>query len=322
MNDFATTFLEAYAAGGEPEGGWLWGKALQQAKLDFTPDSLKRLDALLTQIRERAKPTRETLDTAPGRNFEAMVALYVIELARRVSHVWMQWHDAASARSVLPPGVFLDDSPATRMVVNAPANAMMFKPLEWVEDRLLGDGPVVTPGDYVAGVLAQLGHDGPPVWWTTMFAVGRLGSWQLMMAADGRGVWPALITGQAPAALVPMERGDLEQAVAHCRYVLAKNPENQAWQVFSFPGYFEHGAERLDAVIVSGASYGASPIRLSVAFPFRPARDGRRQVILQPSLIETNLPVEVIGKVSGALDRGVRSFTWAVGGSWNELFQA
>ena len=322
MNELATNFLEVYAAGGEPEGGWMWGKALQQAKLDYSPDSLKRLDALLTQIRERAKPTRDTLDSVPGRNFESLVAFYVVELARRVSHAQVQWHDLASARRALPPGVALEDSPATRLVVDIPASAALFKPLEWLEARLLGDGEAITPADYVAGVLAQLGQDGPPVWWTTMFAIGRLGSWHMMMAADGRGIWPARITGQAPTSLRHMERADLAKVVEHCRYVMDKNPDNEVWQVSSFPGYAEQDGQRVDAVIVMGASYGEHPIRLAVAFPFRPAREGQRMVILQPSLIETNLPVEVVGKVGAALDRGIRSVEWAVGGSWNALYQA
>ena len=322
MNDLASKFLETYAAGAEPEGGWLFGKALQQARLDYSPDSLKRLDALLVQIRERARPTRAALDSEAGRNFESLVVFYVIEFARRVSHAHIQWHDIGSAKGILPPGAVLEDSPATRLVVDMPAQAALFKPLEWLESRLLGDAESASPADYVAGVLAQLGHDGPPVWWTTMFAVGRLGSWNMMMAADGRGVWPALIAGKEPRTLRPMERVDLEDVVAHCRYVLEKNPEKEPWQVFSYPGYAEHGAERLDAVIVMGASYGAHPIKLTVAFPFRPARDGRRMVIQQPSLVECNLPVEAVAKIGGALERGIHNLQWAVAGDWNDYYRA
>ena len=322
MNDLASKFLETYAAGTEPEGGWLFAKALQQARLDYSPDSLKRLDALLVQIRERAKPSRAALDSEAGRNFESLVVFYVIEFARRVSHAHVQWYDAAAAKGILPPGVAPDESPTTRLVVDMPAQAVMFRPLEWLEARLLGDGEAASPADYVAGVLAQLGHDGPPVWWTTMFAIGRLGSWNMMMAADGRGVWPALIAGKSPTMMHHAERIDLEQVVAHLRYLLEKNPENEPWQVFSYPGYAEHGPERLDAVVVVGASHGAHPIRLSVAFPFRPARDGRRLVILPPALVECNLPVEAVAKLGGALERGIRSVQWSVAGHWNEYYQA
>ena len=127
MNELAQTFLDSYAAGAEPEGGWLYGKALQQARLDFTPDSLKRLDALLSQIRERAKPGRAELDTAAGRNFEALVVFYVMEFVRRMTHAMLAWHDRDSALAALPPGTPLEDTPATRLVVDAPALGALFK---------------------------------------------------------------------------------------------------------------------------------------------------------------------------------------------------
>jgi len=322
MNELASTFLETYAAGAEPEGGWTYGKALQQAKLDYTPDSLKRLDALLSQIRDRARPTRAQLETEAGRNFESLVVFYLIEYAQRVSHAQLQWHDLESARRALPPGVALEDSPVNRLVVDAPANAALFRPLEWLETRLFGEGEAVAPANYVASVLAQLGRDAPPVWFTTMFAVGRLGSWNMMMAASGQGVWPALVNGKAPTSLRPLERGDLRQAVAHCFHLLEDNPDDEAWRVASYPGYAEHAGRKVDAVIVMGASYGPQPVRLAVAFPFRPARDGRPLVILQPSLVETNLPIETIAKLGSALERGIRHFGWAVAGSWDEHYQA
>jgi hypothetical protein len=104
--------------------------------------------------------------------------------------------------------------------------------------------------------------------------------------------------------------------------VLDNNPEHEAWQVFSYPGYAEHAGENVDAVIVVGASYGPQPVRLAVAFPFRPAGEGRRMVILQPSLVESNLPIEAVGKLGGALDRGIRSVRWAVAGQWDDFYQA
>jgi hypothetical protein len=322
MDELATHFLEAYAAGGEPDGGWKYAKALQQARLDFTPESLARLDALLTQLRARTQPTRADLDTPQGRNFESLVVFYLVELARRISNALLKWDDLASARRILPPGTSLEDSPRTRLVVDAPANGLLFKPLAWLEGRLLDDGEPVTPGDYLAGVLAQLKQDGPAVWSSAMFAVGSVGSWHMMMAADGRGIWPTLITSKAPSTLRHMERGDLQGAVQHCHYVLNQNPEGVAWQVSGYPGYADYNGERVDAVIMLAATYGDDPLRLAVAFPFRPAAEGRRLAILQPTVVEASHSVEAVGRLTGALERGIRGVQWAVAGSWNELYQA
>ena len=321
MNDTAVKFLEIYAAGGEADGGWMYGKALQQARLDFTPDSLRRLDALLQQIRERAKPTRVQLDSRQGRNFESLIVFYVIEFARRMAHAHFQWHDRASALAALPRGTSLEDSPASRLVVDAQAQSVVFKPLAWLEGQVLPGGQAVKAGDYIANVLAQLEREGPSSWWTAMNALGRLGSWQMMMAADGRGVWPTLVTGAAPATLRPMERGDLGQAVQHGDHLLADNPENVPWQVFSYPGFAERRGARVDAVILLAATYNDQPMRLKVAFPFRPARDGERLVIWQPALVEGNLTVETSAKLGGAMERGIRGVNWIFGVRWDDLYQ-
>ncbi len=321
MNDTASKFLETYAAGREADGGWMYGKALQQAKLDFSNESLLRLDALLFQIRERAKPTRLELDSPQGRNFEALLVFYVIEFARRMAHVHFQWYDRASALAALPPGTALDDVPGTRLVVDAPAFGALFKPLAWLESQLLPDGQRVRSGDYIANLVRQLGQDGPALWWTAMFAVGSLGSWQLMMAADRRGIWPTLVTAAAPGTLQPMEPGDLRLAVQYGDHLLENNPDRLPWQVFSYPGYAERKGQRVDAVIVLAATYGDNPLRMRIAFPFRPARDGERLAIWQPALVEGNQTVGASAKLSPAMERGIRSVVWSVGGSWNELYE-
>jgi hypothetical protein len=75
VNDVARLFLETYARGGEPDGGWKFGKALQQARLDFSHESLERVDLLLKAIRERAKPVHDKFLADPaGRNFCALLA--------------------------------------------------------------------------------------------------------------------------------------------------------------------------------------------------------------------------------------------------------
>lgn len=321
-NDFAIQFLQIYADGGEPEGGWLFAKALKQAKLDFTTDSLVRLDALLSQIRERAKPARADLDTVPGRNFESLVAFYVIEFARRVTHAVLTWHDLASARIALPPGTPLEDTPATRLLVDAPAMGALFKPLGWLEGQLLPGGEQVKTGDYIASIVAQLDRDGRALWWTAMYNVGRLGSWHLMLAADGRGMWPTLVTGAQPTVLQEMARGDLRKAVQYGDHLLSNNPDNVPWQVFSYAGYDERKGQRVDALIVLAATYGEMPMRMRIAFPFRPAKEGERLLIWQPRLVDGNLTLETSGKLSPALERGIRSVEWQFGVNWNDLYQA
>ena len=102
MNDVARLFLETYARGGEVDGGWKFGRALQQAQLDYSEDSLQRIDLLLKAIRERAKPQYEEFLADPqGRNFISVLAFYLMAVLSRRTGAEIEWHDARSARKAV-----------------------------------------------------------------------------------------------------------------------------------------------------------------------------------------------------------------------------
>jgi hypothetical protein len=95
INDVARHFLDTYLRGGEVDGGWKFAKALQQTQLDYSDESLGRLDRLLASIRERARPSREVLqESVSGRNFCSLISYYSIEfVCRRAGH-----HDVAGCK--------------------------------------------------------------------------------------------------------------------------------------------------------------------------------------------------------------------------------
>src|ERR1700722_13293032 len=198
MNDVAQHFLNTYLRGGEVDGGWKFAKALQQTKLDYSDQSLGRLDRLFASIRQRAKPSREVLGSVPGRNFCALIAYYLIEIVRRRTGAHIDWHDRASALRALPQGAQLPDASFARLLTLSPDPGVALMPLAWVESQVLGEGQQTSANDFMASLIAQLEHDGPIVWWTGMQALGRMASWQMMMAADGGAVQPTMLTSPGP----------------------------------------------------------------------------------------------------------------------------
>ena len=98
MKDVARLFLETYARGGEVEGGWKFGKALIQARLDYSEESLERIDLLLKAIRERAKPAHDEFIADPeSRNFLSLLAFYLMAVLSRRTGAEIEWHDTRSA---------------------------------------------------------------------------------------------------------------------------------------------------------------------------------------------------------------------------------
>jgi len=325
MNDIATHFLQTYAAGGEVDGGWLFGKALQQARLDYSPESLVRLDALLAQIRERAKPGRSELDTPQGQNFEALVVFYLLEIVHRLSRVEIVWHDRASGLRALPAGTQLPEGPAARILASAPDHGAILYPLAWLEAQVLADGKRLKAGDFVASLVAQLERDGPAEWWAVANAAGRMASWQMEGLASGEPALASMASQTAPRTLTVVSESlrpeDQLKAVEYGVRLLETNPDGATWQVLSYNGYLDDENGRLDAVIVFAATYGEKGARMVMAFPYRPGREGRPFEILRPKLREANLTVETMGKLNTALERGIREAPWASGASWDQFYR-
>lgn len=103
--------LEANVNNVLPEGGLFLEKALQQVQLDYTPDSLKRIDTLLNQIREKLKPVEEgfLVDVAKE-NFALTLAAYIgnyLCKETNSSALWFTYQDAVKQfppEPKLPPG--------------------------------------------------------------------------------------------------------------------------------------------------------------------------------------------------------------------------
>jgi hypothetical protein len=320
MNDVAQHFLDTFLRGGEVDGGWKFAKALQQTRLDYSDGSLGRLDHLLTSIRERATPSREVLqETVSGRNFCSLISYYLIEVVRRRTGAHIDWHDRASALRALPAGAQLPDAPFARLIALAHDHGVASMPLGWVEAQVLGDGKQVRAGDYIAGLIAQLEHDGPVVWWTGMQALGRMASWQMMMAADGGAVLPTRLVSTAPMNWEVLMAEDVKEALKRGARSLEENPEGATWQVLAYDGFADLERGRFDAVMVILHTYGKSPLKLKLAFPYRPAKGGRAFAILDPTLREANVGNDKVAKLGGAMLRGIHSIKWAFGTTWDQL---
>ncbi len=325
VNDLASHFLQVYAEGGEADKGWMYGKALRQARLDYSPDSLGRLDALLKQVRERARPSRAELDSPQGRNFEALVAFYLIAMARLRTHAEIVWMARDAAVVAVPAAAKVPDTPSASLLACAPDHDAVCQPLAWVEAQVQADARPLAAADYIDALVARLGQDGPTEWWSTARAVGHIASHQMHELANGRPALPAMVTQKAPATVdvLGSSRNTLEevqQAAALGVQLLDKNPGGATWQVFSYNGFAELAGARVDAVIVFAASYGPKPMRMVVSFPYRPAADGRRLAILRPAVREADVPVEALRKLNAPLERGIRQFAWTSGSSWEELY--
>ena len=326
MNDVARQFLETYARGGEVAGGWKFGKALQQANLDLSEDSLERIDLLLKAIRERAKPSHDEFLADPsGRNFLSLLAFYLMAVLSRRTGVHIEWHDTASARRATAEWANISDTPFTRLVALAPDQGLLFLPLVWVHDRVfeLGLGQYATASDYLLSVAQELEYDLPMAWWNAARVLGVTASAMMGAVAEGRPALPQ-VGWQHPrgqrvnTTTLPFEGPD---AVARGEAALEKNPEGATWKAFAYPTWINSSGKRVAALSVTVQTYGPSPLRLRMALRYQPAADGRPLAILDPSVWEFNVPEEQFLRLYAAVKRGLQAERWPSGKGWSDFYQ-
>ncbi len=92
LNHIADRYLQAFDNKEPFDGGLSFPKALQQSNLDYSVESLKRVDHLLTQIRTRLGPKPdEFFDPQPNQNFLYLLAFYVGTVVARAAGSSITW---------------------------------------------------------------------------------------------------------------------------------------------------------------------------------------------------------------------------------------
>ena len=147
--------LERPEAAAGLAGGLAFGKALQQARLDYSMDSLERVDGLLAKIKAKFASERAGWQLQPGvENFCLLIAFYLGEVISRQSNRPMQWYTQVQAAPMMPPDNPLPDERWARLVGVIAGSPCV--PLGLIDDALVGDkAPAMTCKAYVERFVAR-----------------------------------------------------------------------------------------------------------------------------------------------------------------------
>jgi hypothetical protein len=92
LNHIADRYLQAFDKQEEFDGGIAFRKALMQSNLDYSVESLERVDYLLNQMRTRLHPSPdEFFDPQPNQNFLYLLAFYVGAVVSRATNSSITW---------------------------------------------------------------------------------------------------------------------------------------------------------------------------------------------------------------------------------------
>jgi hypothetical protein len=103
MNDRALYYLDALARNSEVPGGLSFRKALAQSNLDYSAESLDRVDHLLDQIRIRFQPKYgEFFEPQPNQNCLFLLCFYVGTVISKCGKRQVQWLDYDGMLKAIP----------------------------------------------------------------------------------------------------------------------------------------------------------------------------------------------------------------------------
>ncbi|SMC29128.1 hypothetical protein SAMN02745857_03623 [Andreprevotia lacus DSM 23236] len=323
LSQQAAEFLDCYTCGVQPPQGWLYDAALRQTRLDFTPDSLKRIDALLAQLRSKVAPTLQDMEATPQAfNFCLLLAFYIGEYLVRQHGMVLTWHHHDEAGAVLettPPPAFFSR-------VFGLTGGRLFLPLGWLSDHLLGKPERMSATDYVAKLATRPEAPGeatrrlqrpqgmpavtlPAGWAPALRNAGQLAAAALDLLADGTSAHlPARCEpgeGDAITIVSMAGYGDPDETVAHGEQQLASNPKQLPRMALCYPVHDRAGSAPRLLLLVRVRSYGGSQqLDSTVYFPFRLAEHPQGFAVLGLEVDRDIAPADQLDAVAAALYAG------------------
>ncbi len=160
MQQKALAFLAALNTGTDVPGGPFFGNALLGARLDYSMESLDRVDQLLRQIRTQLPQQSESLRERPGaEDFCLALAFYLGEMVSRQVRQPIKWHTYEQAAALCPPDKPLPKADWSRAVGIIAAS--MCVPLGFIDDALSGESTPMSCRAYVEERVAKLPKPAP-----------------------------------------------------------------------------------------------------------------------------------------------------------------
>lgn len=142
INDLATKYLETFERNEDFPDGLSFRKALTQSDLDYSRESLSRIDSLLDQIRTRFKPEHSTfMQDYANQTFLYLLAFYVGTVTARQSGNKIDWYNYSEMLAVIPDNkAFVPECFASSITCIIHKKGF-FIPLSSIEERLFVEPP-------------------------------------------------------------------------------------------------------------------------------------------------------------------------------------
>ncbi len=142
INELATKYLETFERNEDFPDGISFRKALTQCNLDYSRESLARIDQLLDQMRTRLKPDyAEFMKDYANQTFLYFLAFYVGSVTARQSGNRINWYNYNEMMAVMPDNRSFVPEGFASSITCMIENKGFFIPLSAIQERLFDEPP-------------------------------------------------------------------------------------------------------------------------------------------------------------------------------------
>ncbi|MBX3671122.1 MAG: hypothetical protein KF778_22220 [Rhodocyclaceae bacterium] len=333
--ELAASWLRRFHAGEDLPDGLAFRSALGEANLDYSADSLERIDHLLRRIRQQSAPEfRAFLQQVPNRNFVFLLCFYIGTAVARYRLQAVRWFYRDELRGVL----------SAAEIAALPAHysssiictfwergrcAGHFRPLAILLELLFetpGERGVLAAASEAIQRSAQLPLLRPPASGAAMStsaadartsALYRLGS--LAGAHFAMCCRMSLEAGAPAEPLLALEAQDGARIIldgaaagggdplAACRARLGAADAKQRAGVLAYPGVLNLPRFRCDALLLEAHSYDP-PARAVIGVPYRAAHLPGGFALHQARVLESSGRREDLALLEAGFFAGIDSF--------------
>lgn len=305
-NQIAEQYLHTFAVGGDFPGGLAFRKALGQARLDFTPESLGRLDRLLRQMRQQLRPQyADFLEQQEHQNFLYLLCFYVGAVVYRYTREDFAWYAYDEMKEVAPPELLarFPEAFATSMVCMLRESGI-FLPLSPILDVLFDEGDeasVAASADKymrrLAGV-ARIARQGAPAALRDDKVTGALRAASACAGwAAANAIWTVCEGGALEPALqlqlhdgrrmsVALVGSSFEEAMAR----LERNEEGASVSALAYEGIIGLPALRTPAIVLEVRHCAPTAVTLRIAVPYRARGEHAGFAVFRPCVLHPEQP--------------------------------
>lgn len=322
MNDFATHVLSAISQGNTIPFSFMYRNQFEKLHLDFSLNSLEKMDALLQEIRHQLKPTYDSIvNNGEGRLFLNIVTIYVMATIAKAGGYTVKWFDYDEFKAMVHPNqppeycfestficvmngaIRISLGITTDILFQNPvgmgfveyANKILKEPTDYsqhyteLNKMSLSDNMTLElSGDLLlnAQPLINLSE-----------CLGVLIAGTIAHAPSGNfGVTllaPSLEKEQLKMSFIKFMDNDAPEMQSH----LANNPRQKEWLVGAFDGFVYPYSGKTDAIILEARSY-IDNIKINIYLPYKHDEANNLFTFAKPMLIGnwSAIEVEVISK--------------------------